>query len=265
MFIVSQFLLQKLNMCTYSSLPSYSIVVGLIIYASIYLYLLYYKQETIVIFNKFIIYIIGVDLLLSIFFYFKNCNTMLESNDDDHIVNQKLFNTIKHFKKQQDDTDCKTQEEGEESEDESESKDENEDESVDGSENQKNSEKTERNDEEEFEYIQNQNNLPIDTEDQLNIIENHFDNQSDKFISEHTVLDLNEIKKLLNNVNNNETIMDTETQEEIPVINELITDDAKINVQLKHDDEYIHDTESESQPRKRRGRPPKTEVASVSF
>jgi hypothetical protein len=54
----------------------YSIVVGLLIYACIYLYLMFYSSEYVYIFNRFVIYIIGVDLLLSAFVYMKNETSM---------------------------------------------------------------------------------------------------------------------------------------------------------------------------------------------
>lgn len=72
MFIISQVVLRQLGICNVSSLPSYSIALGLVVYASLYLYLLFYNNDYIYVFNKFIIYIVGVDLLLSSFVYFKN-------------------------------------------------------------------------------------------------------------------------------------------------------------------------------------------------
>jgi hypothetical protein len=75
MFIVSQMLLQKLNMCHSSSIPVYSIAVGLVFYACVYLYLIFYNNDYVYIFNKFVIYIVGIDLLLSAFVYMKNENS----------------------------------------------------------------------------------------------------------------------------------------------------------------------------------------------
>lgn len=69
MFILSQLALRKLNICDYASIPTYSVAIGLVIYACMYTYLLYYKPQIAYVFNKFVIYIIGIDLLLSSFVY----------------------------------------------------------------------------------------------------------------------------------------------------------------------------------------------------
>jgi hypothetical protein len=70
MFVVSQYLLNVSGICKTQQNLTYSIALGLIIYSSIYLYLLFYNGEYISIFNKFIIYIVIIDLLLSAFYYF---------------------------------------------------------------------------------------------------------------------------------------------------------------------------------------------------
>jgi hypothetical protein len=71
MFVVSQYLLNASGMCKNSQqISTYSIALGLILYSSIYLYILFYNNEYLSIFNKFIIYIVIVDLLLSAFYYF---------------------------------------------------------------------------------------------------------------------------------------------------------------------------------------------------
>ena len=69
MFILSQCILHKSNV---SNVSTYSIALGLVLYSCIYLYVLFYNPESISIFNKFIIYIVGVDLLLSTFYYNMN-------------------------------------------------------------------------------------------------------------------------------------------------------------------------------------------------
>jgi hypothetical protein len=71
MFVISQYLLNASGTCkNVNQVSTYSIVTGLVLYASIYLYLLFYNEEYLNIFNKFIIYIIIIDLLLSTFYYF---------------------------------------------------------------------------------------------------------------------------------------------------------------------------------------------------
>lgn len=72
MFLASQFLLKRSQVCKKSSVPSYSIALGLVLYGAIYLYLLFSHQEWVSVFNKFVIYIVGIDLLLSAFFHFNS-------------------------------------------------------------------------------------------------------------------------------------------------------------------------------------------------
>ena len=83
MFILSQYILKQVKICNTNDITTYSIAIGLIIYTSIYLYLLFYNDEYLSIFNKFIIYIIAIDLLLSTFYYI---------NDNDTIVNDTIVN-----------------------------------------------------------------------------------------------------------------------------------------------------------------------------
>lgn len=108
MFVLSQYLLNASGMCKTQQILSYSIALGLILYSSIYLYLLFYNEEYLSIFNKFIIYIVVVDLLLSAFYYFN----IKEKNDAPKLQ-------IKSKKEQK-----------EESEDESDEEDEDDDEEV---------------------------------------------------------------------------------------------------------------------------------------
>jgi hypothetical protein len=80
MFIISQYLLHKTNLCSSENISTYSIAVGLIIYSAIYLYILYYNNDFLFIFNKFMIFIIGIDLLLSTFYHFNNENIQKLNN-----------------------------------------------------------------------------------------------------------------------------------------------------------------------------------------
>lgn len=74
MFIISQYALQKSNACNNADISTYSIVTGLVIYGGIYLYFLFYNNEYLSLFNKFVIYIVGIDLLLSTFYTYNNVN-----------------------------------------------------------------------------------------------------------------------------------------------------------------------------------------------
>lgn len=71
MFAISQVILNTTGAFkNINQISTYSIITGLVLYASIYLYLLFYNEEYVNIFNKFVIYVIMIDLLLSIFYYF---------------------------------------------------------------------------------------------------------------------------------------------------------------------------------------------------
>jgi hypothetical protein len=69
MFSLSQFILQKGNLCNEGSIPSYSIAIGILFYASIYLYILYGHSDYASIFNRLLVYVVGIDLLVSCFMY----------------------------------------------------------------------------------------------------------------------------------------------------------------------------------------------------
>lgn len=71
MFIISQFILSKLQISK-DNIQTYSIISGLILYSSIYLYLLYTSQEFLTFYNNFIIYVVLIDLLLSGFMFYKS-------------------------------------------------------------------------------------------------------------------------------------------------------------------------------------------------
>ena len=84
MFIISQYLLKTSGTCkNINQISTYSIITGLVLYASIYLYLLFYNNEYLTIFNKFLIYIIVIDLLLSTFYYFNIHKSFKYSNSID--------------------------------------------------------------------------------------------------------------------------------------------------------------------------------------
>jgi hypothetical protein len=69
MFILSQVITTSVLKSSNENSTLYSIVIGLIFYSVIYLGLLYKNQ--LVFFNQFIHYIIGLDLLLSGFYYYQ--------------------------------------------------------------------------------------------------------------------------------------------------------------------------------------------------
>jgi hypothetical protein len=84
MFLISQLILSRTKICNIDSIPTYSIALGIILYTGIYLYTLYSSNEQANIFSKFIVYIIGADLLISTYVHFRSQtdNTIqLENND----------------------------------------------------------------------------------------------------------------------------------------------------------------------------------------
>lgn len=90
MFVLSQIILQKLNVCSASSLPNLAIVLGIIIYAGIYLYFMLSHKDLLPYFNKFVFYVIGLDLLLSTAYYFLKIrpqNTKIKQSTIDNIMN----------------------------------------------------------------------------------------------------------------------------------------------------------------------------------
>ena len=103
MFIISQYILKKSNLIPdIVTISTYSSVIGLIIYASIYIYFLTYNKDILPFFNKIIIYIVGVDLLLSIIYFYKlqndaNTNTSYqvigadESDMDDTLLSESEY------------------------------------------------------------------------------------------------------------------------------------------------------------------------------
>lgn len=116
MFLLSQFALNNFKTCdTSDKLATYSIITGLVLYSSTYLYVLFYKNEYLGIFNKFIIYIITIDLLLSTAYHL-----LVVKKQTNKLENEKALEEVSGLLENKDD---------EEDESEDESKDESEDES----------------------------------------------------------------------------------------------------------------------------------------
>jgi hypothetical protein len=90
MFIISQSVLHKSKLCNFESISTYSIASGMVVYAGIYLYFLFYNNEYLSLFNKFIIYIVGIDLLLSTFYYFNSSKTHSYQTHQDILNNENI-------------------------------------------------------------------------------------------------------------------------------------------------------------------------------
>jgi hypothetical protein len=82
-------------MCdTSNKISTYSIISGLAVYASLYLYILFYKNDYLGIFNKFIIYIITADLLISTMYHIMVVKKADNEDKNDDLNITKLENDI---------------------------------------------------------------------------------------------------------------------------------------------------------------------------
>jgi methyl-accepting chemotaxis protein len=230
MFIISQYLLYQTKICNYDNITTYAIGSGVIIYAAIYLYLLFNNTEYLSLFNKFMIYIISIDLLLSTFFYF---NT--EKSHKQNFQNQ--FDT---------DTNSDSNSEDEESEFEIET-----DDNFDFYENKEDSYNTNTNVEYETEYLEmrldNQVNEVNEITNDLNEV-NEITNEVNEITNEvneitNEVNEVNEITNEVNEVNvianevNEITIEKTNIQNNglkfVPLDNSDFVDDNKDIIELE--------------------------------
>ena len=84
MFLLSQYILNKSKQKV-----SYSVIIGLLFYTCLYLYILFYQSEFLNIFNKSIIYIFIVDLLLSSLYWFNSKNNIEKTNVIEFLNNTK--------------------------------------------------------------------------------------------------------------------------------------------------------------------------------
>lgn len=87
MIFISHYFLKNFGNLDEDSLHSYAIAVGIMTYASVYVYLLFNYYDYISIFNKFLIYVIGVDLLLSTFMSSKSSDQLQMIQCDNHSEN----------------------------------------------------------------------------------------------------------------------------------------------------------------------------------
>ena len=97
MFILTQYLLKTLlnKNLSKNSLQTYTIITGLVVYTMFYSYFLIYNTELLPYFNKIIIYIVGIDLLLTAFYNYcfnielETFNTMPNSNGNVQLISDK--------------------------------------------------------------------------------------------------------------------------------------------------------------------------------
>lgn len=75
MFIVSEYFLSKTQFGSNpNKLSTMSIVFGLICYGALYFYFLTYYRDTLPFINQYLVYFIALDLIISIFYYYKHYN-----------------------------------------------------------------------------------------------------------------------------------------------------------------------------------------------
>lgn len=72
MFILSEYILSKTQFGSNpNKLSTMSIVIGLVCYGALYFYFLAYYRDTLPFINQYLVYFIALDLIISIFYYYK--------------------------------------------------------------------------------------------------------------------------------------------------------------------------------------------------
>jgi cytoskeletal protein RodZ len=215
MFIISQYILKTTKLLPSNlDIATYSVIIGLVLYAVIYLYLYFFNTSMLSFLNNIIIYIIGVDLLLSTFYYYN-----LQKEDNKKYINA---NNISYNEVNLNDTDTilSDEESDEESEEET-NYEQSEDVSEDVSEN-------------ENQQTEPLTNIKIDIQPQLEIPQQSpavevqqptlevqqptLEVEPPSLEVQHTDVEQPEIKPELHSTETNET-----------KINNIMTDDITVN------------------------------------
>ena len=100
MFIISQYALKQLNIVpNTTTMTTYAIVSGVVIYACLYAYIMLCHKNLIPFFNKILTYVVGVDILLSMIYYYTIINSQKQSNSqkkekyNESILDESNFST----------------------------------------------------------------------------------------------------------------------------------------------------------------------------
>lgn len=89
MFLLSNFMLKQMGSIKSSSaIATYSIAIGLVIYAALYVYVLFYHHNQLAMFNTILIYVVSIDLLLSSALYNKQILDKNESESESESENE---------------------------------------------------------------------------------------------------------------------------------------------------------------------------------
>ena len=239
MFILTQYLLKNFlsSHISDNSLPTYTVVIGLVVYALFYSYFLMYNRELLPFFNKIIIYVIGIDLLVSAFYNYniQLQNTHLNDHPSHHLEN---LNNIEYNLIQDNiDDDTHDDEENDEENDEDDEEDDEEDDDND----------TDHDDDGE-----------VDDEideliDENNVIQE--DNTFDELIDEQ--------KEHYNSENKNETVLSNETTM-VDLNNQNFNESLNKNLKFESNDASTNESvntifskQISEQNVKKRGRPSK--------
>ena len=186
MFFLSQVVLNKFKLCDTNNLSSYSIATGIALYGALYLYFLYYNEELLSIFNKFMIYVISVDLLLSTFYFYQ-----INTKGIEHNLNENCETSEEEI-----DSELDSQLTEEEDEDEDEDEDEKDEDNEDDDDHELHEEYE---NESEKSYTQDSVNLDNSNGKNENNIEEFQQQENHQDETEGTDVILNEAENLIKN------------------------------------------------------------------
>lgn len=105
MFLLSNFILKNTGLVKSSSaISTYSIAIGMVIYAALYLYVLFYHQDKLAFFNTILIYVVSFDLLLSSALYNKQVlDTKSEKQEQEKKENDNNSSNMDEFLEDEED------------------------------------------------------------------------------------------------------------------------------------------------------------------
>lgn len=89
MFSIVQYVLNNFKICSFNNLISFSLFFGALLYIIIYIYILIYKPQTLNNLYQWIIYIIILDILLSLFYYI-NLEKENKKFNFEHLQSEKI-------------------------------------------------------------------------------------------------------------------------------------------------------------------------------
>lgn len=248
MFILTQYLLKNFLYTNISdnSLSTYTVVIGLVIYALFYSYFLMYNRELLPFFNKIIIYVIGVDLLISAFY---NYNIQLQNthlNDNPSIQHLENLNNIEYNLINHNENDIIYSDE----DDQSDQDDEDDQSDQDNEDDQSNQDDDDDEDEDDIENEESNDELIDEKNNNCDNIETFEEKKNETILSnDTTMIDLNNhnLNESLNqNLNDINSINDVSSVNDVNSVNDSVN-----TIFTKQISEHII---------KKRGRPAKNKI-----